>query len=370
MTVVNPKSISGINSITMASGSDNLLTIHANDTSEKVRVNSSGDVIVGSGVTLSSDGDGFFTGVCTATTFKGDGSQLSNITSTTINNNADNRVITGSDTANTLNGESALTFNGNNLTLTAASGEARVVVIGGEGEDARISLSADDGDDHIDQYNIESRASDNSFRIDQFSGGSRVDRLSIASEASNGNVTVHTGNLVIGTSGKGIDFSATADGSGTSTSELFSDYEVGTWTPAFSGLSNTPTFAGLQGKYVKVGNIVHISAWMQAGGTNPQFTTTSDPLTITGIPYTANGSGYVNTHGVISWSQWDPWGVSYNETNIGDTTGHIAVGIPDGTNIRFYVSGANNSNRGRVTNNSLHGSGFILEWSMTYQTNS
>ena len=79
MTVVNPKSISGINSITMASGGDNLLTIHANDTSEKVRVNSSGDVIIGSGVTLSPDGDVFATGVCTATTFSGSGASLTNL---------------------------------------------------------------------------------------------------------------------------------------------------------------------------------------------------------------------------------------------------------------------------------------------------
>ena len=39
-----------------------------------------GNVKVGTGVTLSPDGDGFYTGVVTATTFKGDGSQLSNIT--------------------------------------------------------------------------------------------------------------------------------------------------------------------------------------------------------------------------------------------------------------------------------------------------
>ena len=37
---------------------------------------------------------------------------FSTISGTTINNNADNRVITGSGTANTLEGESALTFNG------------------------------------------------------------------------------------------------------------------------------------------------------------------------------------------------------------------------------------------------------------------
>ena len=39
------------------------------------------------------------------------------VTSTTINSNANNRIITGSDTANTLNGESALTFNNSTDTL-------------------------------------------------------------------------------------------------------------------------------------------------------------------------------------------------------------------------------------------------------------
>ena len=74
MTVVNPKSISGINSITTGSGSDNLLTIHTSDANntERVRVNSSGDVIVGSGVTLCPDGDAFFTGVhYIGTSFRG-----------------------------------------------------------------------------------------------------------------------------------------------------------------------------------------------------------------------------------------------------------------------------------------------------------
>ena len=81
----------------------------------------SGNVKVGTGITLSPDGDGFFTGVVTATTFKGDGSQLSNVTSTTINNNADNRLITGSDTANTLEGESTLTYGGTELLISNAS---------------------------------------------------------------------------------------------------------------------------------------------------------------------------------------------------------------------------------------------------------
>ena len=39
MTVVNPKSISGITSITTPSGSDDLLTIHTNNGTERIRVN-------------------------------------------------------------------------------------------------------------------------------------------------------------------------------------------------------------------------------------------------------------------------------------------------------------------------------------------
>ena len=45
---------------------------------------------------------------------------------TTINNNADNKVITGSGTANTLNGESGLTYNGSTLGVSGS-----VAVTGG-----------------------------------------------------------------------------------------------------------------------------------------------------------------------------------------------------------------------------------------------
>ena len=95
MTVVNPKSISGINSITTGSGSDDILTIHNNNGTERLRVDSTGatkivtgivttltatsSAKVGSGVTLSPDGDGFYTGVVTATSFKGDGSALTGL---------------------------------------------------------------------------------------------------------------------------------------------------------------------------------------------------------------------------------------------------------------------------------------------------
>ena len=77
-------------------------------------------VVVGSGITLSKDGDGFFTGIVTATQYYGDGSTLSNVTSTTINNNGTSRIITGSGTANTLNAKANLTFD--NTSFLVGSG--------------------------------------------------------------------------------------------------------------------------------------------------------------------------------------------------------------------------------------------------------
>ena len=107
-------------------------------------------IVVGSGITLSVDGDGFFTGVVTATSFSGDGSNLSNITSTTITSNAQSRVVTGSDTANTLVAQSGLTFTSNSddhiLTLTG-TGQAHLNLISTSGTN-HCSVNFGDSDDN------------------------------------------------------------------------------------------------------------------------------------------------------------------------------------------------------------------------------
>jgi hypothetical protein len=71
------------------------------------------------------------------------------------------------------------------------------------------------------------------------------------------NVTVSAGNLVIGTSGKGIDFSATP---GTGTSELLADYEEGTWTATLTPLtSGSITLSANTCTYTKVGRLVTVN---------------------------------------------------------------------------------------------------------------
>ncbi len=92
-------------------------------------------------------------------------------------------------------------------------------------------------------------------------------RFTIESEVTGGDVKVHTGNLVIGTAGKGIDFSAQTATSATgaaATSEVLDHYEEGTWTPTINS-----TDIGLNGKYVKIGNFVkcNVYIWANTSGT-------------------------------------------------------------------------------------------------------
>lgn len=69
-------------------------------------------------------------------------------------------------------------------------------------------------------------------------------------------VTVSTGSVVIGTSGQGIDFSATP---GTGTSELLNDYEEGTWTPSVAAIVGSITSYTSSGTYTKVGRLVTVN---------------------------------------------------------------------------------------------------------------
>jgi hypothetical protein len=99
------------------------------------------------------------------------------------------------------------------------------------------------------------------------------------------------GNLAFPT-GKGIDFSATANSSGTMTSELLSDYEEGTWTPVPNGVSvvsGSPTYVGT---YTKIGRMVHASILQTTGTINVVAGSY-----FTGLPFTP-----ANYHNTGSWS--------------------------------------------------------------------
>jgi hypothetical protein len=148
-----------------------------------------------------------------------------------------------------------------------------------------------------------------------------------------GDVTLSTGNLVIGTNGKGIDFSATP---GTGTSELLADYEEGTWTPVGNGI----TLSSASGFYTKIGRAVTFSA-------NVTFPVTADGNVafFTGLPFTVNASAAANGNGTIGSS-----------TYVLPMTGRVLQGFTRWYN--FAVGG------GLLTNANL--SGVSIEFGGTY----
>lgn len=117
-------------------------------------------------------------------------------------------------------------------------------------------------------------------------------------------LTLTTGNLVIGTSGQGIDFSATP---GTGTSELLADYEEGTWTPTYVPQTNSFTSITYDpetgGKYVKIGNVVHIQAVL-----------TTDAITV------GAATGGIRIGGL-------PFAVSVNTSPTANGWSSLAVGV-------------------------------------------
>lgn len=149
----------------------------------------------------------------------------------------------------------------------------------------------------------------------------------VTSFASNptfaGTVTVGTGNLVvsvgnaimggnvvIGTAGNGIDFSATTHPAGM-TSELLDDYEVGTWSPVYepaTGTFTTMTMDIVTAKYVKIGDLVILNALIRTDEVT--VGTASGQLFVSGLPFAQFGwAGSGSISAAASWSTNHPCGL-------------------------------------------------------------
>jgi len=128
-----------------------------------------------------------------------------------------------------------------------------------------------------------------------------VDRLIVE---GNGDVKIATGNLVIGTSGKGIDFSADANAAGM-TSELLDDYEEGTWTPVVTGTTTNPTidYTTQEGVYTRVGRLVIATAFISintaSGGSGSCWIS---------LPFAAAASATYTGSGSVSFAT--SWGTA------------------------------------------------------------
>ena len=94
-------------------------------------------------------------------------------------------------------------------------------------------------------------------------------------------------------SGRGIDFSATSDASGSS-SEILDDYEEGTWTPIFadssSGGNASSSYTHQLGWYTKIGNLVNVQG--RLSGCDTTGLTGSHAFYIRNLPYAMEQSSH------------------------------------------------------------------------------
>lgn len=110
---------------------------------------------------------------------------------------------------------------------------------------------------------------------------------------ANHNVELHDGNLVFETSGNGIDFSATANSSGSMSSELLDDYEEGTFTAVLNSHSDrtnttaTNTTNSFTSRYTKVGRLVTVHIHCTSLHVNAKNHVLR---TITGLPFESNAN--------------------------------------------------------------------------------
>lgn len=107
-----------------------------------------------------------------------------------------------------------------------------------------------------------------------------------------GNQTIVNGNLVIGTAGNGIDFSADPNAPG-ATSELLNDYEEGTWTPTLGG---NATYNTQLARYVKIGKQVTVSFVLQVN-----LIGTGSTTTISGLPYAVGSTNQYHNAGSLAY---------------------------------------------------------------------
>ena len=99
-----------------------------------------------------------------------------------------------------------------------------------------------------------------------------------------GDQTIVDGNVVIGTAGKGIDFSANPNAAGM-TSELFDWYEEGTWTPTITAGSGAITAYTSAGYYTRIGRQVFLNGTISISNNGTGGTS----VDISNLPYAITG---------------------------------------------------------------------------------
>ena len=184
----------------------------------------------------------------------------------------------------------------------------------------------------------------NNANMSLFTNNSYAKRVELQ---TSGNLSIADGNLVVA-SGHGIDFSAAGNAGGMQ-SELLDDYEEGTWTPT----SETGTISTTSATYTKIGNIVHLNAYIDTWSN-----TTSDAVVqIQSLPF--NGENTDANVGSVMYRYID------DTDGVG---GDLALFMANGTSLRFYFQNSDgDSNYSALKHKDINGNSSSFRIQITYR---
>ena len=163
-----------------------------------------------------------------------------------------------------------------------------------------------------------SNASDQSFVIQDHDASNTLFKIT-----GDGDVNIGIGDILFGTSGKGINLGVTSN----TDSNTLDDYEEGTWSGtlrAVAGSAGTVAGNTSDGHYLKVGNAVNI--FFTCNLTNLGSYTANANVAVYGLPFTAGG--YIN----------HPLTLGFHDFHSNSTTRNIQVQV---TANQAYVYHAN-----------------------------
>lgn len=228
------------------------------------------------------------TGTLTSATISGD---LTVDTNTLFVDASENKVGIGTTTPrNTL--DFGVTSNNDHIIALRDNNTSRTILGLTNGYGVRVG-SPHDGTN-----------SENMFEVGEIAGDGTTYQNTHFAVTYGGNATINNGNLVIGTNGKGIDFSAqspTSTGDGTQNptteGEVLKNYEHGYFYPKVvaSGVTFDYQHSGGQygyGHYTRIGDIVFIDINLDSdGGCSGS---TGNSVSITNMPFSNNTGGSLN----------------------------------------------------------------------------
>ena len=315
----------------------------------------------------------------TASHFYGSGANLTGITQTTINNNSGNKVITGSNTSNTLEAQDTLRYDGTNFLIgtntEAPYNNRNLTVAAGASGNSTVAIeirSPSNGTGRVifsDGTSADSSANEGQIIYQQsdhkllFGVAANYQNMALESTGGTGaNLNLIDGNLVVA-NGHGIDFSATANAqpgqynsiSPTTDSEVLHDYEYGSFTPHIrtQGGTSNATYAQKGGYYTKIGRMVYCTFFMNwSNGSNH-----SGYIYFVGLPYFSGSNTSSHLMYGIGTVQLNGFTISGNRNpllHMGEQT--------SGTNLASNNSGGNSINEGHTSN------GYIIA-NITYIAN-